>query len=112
MAIDISMPINRKECAGLNTIYAYYQVTLPTTTNGVTVATAKGSALNANANAVLVQLNAATHEVHFNIDGNATTNSPKVNNAVPIMLSTNQAAVAKFYATDASQILTVLEVKV
>ena len=112
MAIDISMPVNRKECAGLNTIFAYYQATLPTTANGVTVATAKGSAINTNANAVLVQLNAATNVVYFNIDGSATTNSATINHVVPVVLNTNQVTTAKFYATDTSQILTILEAKV
>lgn len=100
--------MNRKEAHGLSKMVAYLSLTPPTTpTINSTIEKMKGAAIDADANAVYVQLATPTDQVRFAFLGPATATHPLLHYDAPLMLNTNQARAAKFICTAGAKLIVV-----
>lgn len=102
----MKLPMNRKEAHGLNKMVAYLSLT-PPTSGSFSIEMMKGAAIDADANAVYVQLATPTDQVRFTFLGPATATHPLLHYDAPLMLNTNQASTASFVCTAGAKLIVV-----
>ena len=102
----MKLPMNRKEAHGLNKMVAYLSLT-PPTSGSFSIEKMKGAAIDADANAVYVQLATPTDQVRFAFLGSATATHPLLHYDAPLMLNTNQASTASFVCTAGAKLIVV-----
>lgn len=102
----MKLPMNRKEAHGLNKMVAYLSLTPPTSIS-FSIERMKGAAIDADANAVYVQLATPTDQVRFTFLGPATATHPLLHYDAPLMLNTNQASTASFVCTAGAKLIVV-----
>ncbi len=105
----MKLPMNRKEAHGLSKMVAYLSLTPPTTVSisKGRIEGMKGAAIDADANAVYVQLATPTDQVRFAFLGPATATHPLLHYDAPLMLNTNQASTASFVCTAGAKLIVV-----